>query len=130
MFWFILSLIGGLWWALHRYREEARQSYLRLHPEAITDWERAGRARLERFARTQLAIDEAHAALRRQGPLDLKDDPLAARPVEPVSIALKPEPVTERPGPEPVVKPSALAPEEPPRLIGVYPDGRPRWSDE
>ena len=122
MIWLILSLIGGLWWAWRRYREESRQRYLELNPEAMTDW--------ERYVRAQLAIDEATAALRRPEHLDRKDNSLAARPVEPVSVALKPEPVTERPGPEPVVKPSALPPEEPPRLIGVYPDGRPRWSDE
>jgi len=119
----LILLIGGVWWWVwrRRQREEARLRYLVLHPEAMTDW--------ERYVRAQFAIDEANAALLRQQ-LDRKDDPLAAGPVEPVSVALKPEQVTELPGPEPAGKPSALPPQESPQLLGVHPDGRPRWSDE
>ena len=121
MIWFILSLMGATWWAWRRHNEQRRQRHLLRHPEAITDW--------ERYVRAQLAIDEANAALLQQQ-LDRKDDPLTVRPADTVSAALKPEQVTERPGPEPVAKPSALPPQESPRLIGVHPDGRPRWSDE
>lgn len=118
MIWFILSLVGAVFWVWRRHREERRQRYLELHPEAITDW--------ERYVRAQLAIDEANVAAR-QDRVDQKDNSLVAKSNEPGSIGLESEP--EEPlGPQPVVK--QLPTKEPARLIGVHPDGRPRWSDE